>query len=60
MNAHCLKMCIPKDCMLRPCQIGILLSVRMRVGFRVLSLIKTNLLVIFSYVIPMFRDSEKK
>ena len=43
----------------RPCQIGIMLSVRVRVGFRVLSPIKkTNLLVKFSYIIPMFRDSE--
>jgi len=33
--------------MVRPCQIGILLSVRVRVGFRVLSPIKTSLLVKF-------------
>jgi len=45
-------------CMIRPCQIGILLSVRVRVGFRVLSPI-TNLIVKFSYIILMFRYSEK-
>ena len=50
-----------QDLYIRPCQIGILLSVRVRVGFRVLCLIKkkTNLLVIFSYIISIFQDLEK-
>ena len=45
----------------RPYQIGIMLSVRVRVGSRVLRPIKkkTNLLVKFSYIILMFWDSEK-
>jgi len=47
--------------MFRPCQIEILLSVRVRVCFRVLNPIKktTNVFVKFSKIIPMFRDSEK-
>ena len=46
------------DYTVRPCQIGILLSVRVRVGFRVLSPI-TSLLVKLYCIIPKFRDSEK-
>ena len=43
-----------------PCQIGILLSVRVRVGLGVLNPIKKQILSVkFSSIISMFRDSEK-
>jgi len=45
---------------IRPCQIGILLSVRVRVGLRVLNPIKKQILLLkCSSIISMFRDSEK-
>jgi len=60
MNWHVFGTTVQQRQTLRPCQIGIMLSVRVRVGFRVLSPIKkTNLLVKFSYIFPMFWNSEK-
>jgi len=43
-----------------PCQIGIMLSVHVRVGLRVLNPIKKQILLLkFSSIISMFWDSEK-
>jgi len=47
---------IRKRSELRPCQIGILLSVRVRVGFRALSPIKNKCVGEISYI---FRNLEK-
>ena len=45
---------------IRPCQIGILLSVRVRVGLGVLNPIKQQILSVkFPSIISIFRDSEK-